>query len=247
MNQLTLQQALPGRPIRFYASTGSTMRDAHDWLSANPHLANGALIVADEQRTGRGRLQRTWLTPPGTAIAISLILRGTIHATMLGAVAIAEGITAHTGLAATLKYPNDVQINGRKVAGILAESVWQGDQHLATILGMGINIAIDFSQTELAESATSLNHHLPHPVDRVALIAAIIAQIDHWQRQPDALFTAWQSRLTTLGQAITVHTDGQAIAGVADSVDRDGALWLRLPDGTRQRFLAADVSLRGDA
>jgi len=240
MNQATLQPLLTPRPVRFYASTASTMSDAEQWLMANPYVAHGAVVVADEQRQGRGRLQRGWLTPPKTALAMSIILRHGQHPTLCGALAVLQAIESLTALTGQLKFPNDVLIDGKKVAGILAT---QSSTHPdVTILGMGVNVAVDFSDSDLADKATSINHHLEAPIDRQALLHKILQGVDRWCQAADVM-PQWKARLNTLGQFVTVYSHDRQVQGWADDVNADGALVVRLVDGTVETFLAGDVSL----
>lgn len=246
------------RPHRYFKSTLSTMTDARAWLAENP--PTGAVVFADEQRAGKGRMGRTWLTPPESAIAMSVIIReewAISVLTMLGAVAVAEVLSDYCD-EVNLKWANDVQIGSRKVAGILAESQWGENNHfMGAILGLGVNLTVDFSGTELAESATSLAHHTPSELRRFAIGAAILGRIDHWLNAlrifqaspyqglaPSPLFLAWQARLSTLGQEVTIYVGDQLIRGRAIGVESNGALILALPDGSQRRFMAGDVSLR---
>jgi BirA family biotin operon repressor/biotin-[acetyl-CoA-carboxylase] ligase len=254
MNTETLRQALGQRPFRYFTSTISTMLDAQRWLSER--APDGAVVIADEQTQGKGRLRRGWITPPGSSIAMSVILRGHTHpgqATMLGAVAAAEALDAY--VSTNLKWPNDVQIAGKKVCGVLAESVWDSKGLAGIVLGIGINIALDFSGTELAEKATSLADHADCAIERPELIAALLDRVDHWRAvlqthsssqygglTDSPLFQAWKARLVTLGQSVTVQNQAAAFSGIAVDVDSDGALLIDL-GGQVQRFLAGDVTL----
>lgn len=259
MNQATLQAALGSRPLRYFESVGSTMQAALDWLNEQPDLPSGAVVIADEQTQGRGRLARHWLTPAGTAIAMSLILRGELplqHCTMLGTVAVADVVDEYVPHEVGLRWSNDVMIGGKKVSGVLAEAIWEGDRLLAIILGIGVNVAVDFSGTVLESYATSVMNHTTRPLDRTELIAAILRRIEFWlaswrahhhnPQQPAApspLFLEWRRRLITLGQAVTVYSGQTAVEGIAVEVDGDGALLVETAEGERRRFLAADVSL----
>ena len=262
MDEQNLQKYLGNRPFRFYASTESTMLDAVRWLDENPELPTGAVIIADEQRQGKGRLKRGWLTPPGTAVAMSVIFRGEIppeQLPILGGMAVAETLDSYAEDVA-LKWPNDVMIAGKKVCGVLAESLWEGDHMRASILGMGINISVDFSATELDSKATSLIEYMPEnsSIDRAAIIAAVLNRMDAWLMlleaharsqyagiAPSPLYLAWKKRLITLGQDVQVSTESETIAGKALDVDSDGALIVQLADGEKRRFLAGDVTLSG--
>jgi BirA family biotin operon repressor/biotin-[acetyl-CoA-carboxylase] ligase len=259
MNPLDLQHALGVRPFRYFDSTDSTMLDAQNWLAENPDLPSGAVVIADEQRQGRGRLGRGWLTPPGTAIAMSLILRAEYppqQMTILGAMGVAETLDTYLPQQSTLKWPNDVLLNGKKVCGVLAELVWEGNKLIASVIGMGINVAVDFRGSPLEHTATSLADHLTQPIDRVQLITGVLGHIDHWLAilqthytnpyaalMPSPLHSAWKARLGTLGKSIQLQDGETTFSGIALDVDDDGALRVQLDDGSIHRFWAGDVTL----
>lgn len=246
LSQDRLETKLAGRAVRFFPQIGSTNDFARRWLSDG--AASGALVVTDEQVTGRGRLGRQWLTPPGTAIAASLILRPQRDAfpqmTMLGALAVAEMLDGLGLSGVSIKWPNDVRIEGRKVCGVLVEATWQGDQLLGVVLGMGINVRVDFSDTPLADTAASIEPALGQRVDRADILAALLARIDHWLPQlgTEALFIAWKSRLDSLGQTITIKRPHGDLSGVAEAVEADGTLCLRAADGVLHRVVAGDIT-----
>jgi BirA family transcriptional regulator, biotin operon repressor / biotin---[acetyl-CoA-carboxylase] ligase len=243
-----LHTLLAPRPLRFFEQVDSTNDVARAWL--NEGVASGAVVIADEQHKGRGRMGRTWHTPPGVALAISMILKPPVNTlsqvSMLGALAIAE-LCEYTGLDQVgIKWPNDVQVNGRKVSGVLPEAVWDGDQLLGVILGMGINIRLDFADTELADTAVSIEPALGKPVDRAELAAYLLERVDFWFAklgQP-TLFSAWKKRLTTLGNTVTVTHLNSTLHGVAEAVDESGALLIKIADGTQQWVRAGDIALQ---
>lgn len=244
MDQAILQTLLPNRPIRYFASTDSTMTQAKRWLSEPLYLPSGALVVADEQLAGRGRLGRTWLTPPASALAISLILRGAykpMDFTMAGALAVAEAIEPFAAGQVGIKWPNDVLIDGKKVSGILTEGLWEGEALSVAIVGIGVNLTVDFAGTPVEATATSLHHHTALPIDRGVLLATIVTGVERWI-QAENRFATWQARLVTLGQAVTVSDGaGQRYSGMAKAVQPDGALLVTLPDGNEKPFWAGEV------
>lgn len=244
LSQETLQEILRPRPVRYFASTDSTNTEATRWFTELPLIASGAVVVADEQTAGRGRYDRQWLTPPGSAIAMSVILRTkrpTQNVTMIGSVAVAEVLESLVSGRVGIKWPNDVLIEGKKVCGILAEAVWQQQKLAAVVLGIGINLRVDFSGVELPYIPTNLNDHLPAPIPRAQLIRAILDKIDVWMEQPaDALHLAWKTRLVTLHQQVTME---RGVTGEAVDVDKDGALLVQTADGKIERFLAGDVNM----
>jgi BirA family biotin operon repressor/biotin-[acetyl-CoA-carboxylase] ligase len=216
-----------------------------------------ALVAADEQLAGRGRQGRSWYTPPGTALAFSLLTRPAISArqamrlTMLAGLAAVEGIEWASGLRLDLKWPNDVVFHGHqrwwKVGGVLTECAFQSEYLAHAVVGIGLNVNVDFSQqVELREIATSLMHLAGRELDRWAVLKAVVAAwIDRYAGLADAdrLREAWAARLINLRRSIRVDLNGQISEGYAEGVDDDGALLLRTDNGRVQRLLSGDVTL----
>lgn len=247
LTETTVLAALAPRPARFYPQIGSTNDVAMEWLSHG--ASNGSVVIADEQVKGRGRLGRTWHTPPGTALIVSVILHPDAthlqQLTMLGALAICDMLD-HLGIEqVSIKWPNDVQVNGKKVSGVLPEVHWEGTRLAGVVLGIGINVRTDFSATDLAHHATSIEPALGRPVQRLDLLKDLLARIDYWFARlgTDALFENWQRRLITLGQTVHVESQGRLVNGVAHSVDSSGALMVTGDEGRLHRILAGDVGL----
>lgn len=237
-----VQRRLLPREIRFFKTIDSTNDVALDWLRAG--AAVGSAVIADEQLKGRGRLGRTWHTPPGVALALSLVLRPSIaqvsQITMLGALAIYDTLAAVGVKDLGIKWPNDVQVNGRKICGVLPEAAWDDDHLLGVALGLGVNVRVDFTGTELESSAVSLEPVLGRQVNRLDLLASLLENADSWYARlgTTALFHTWKSRLTMLGHAVVVGN----VHGLAESVDTDGALLVRDATGAIRRVLAGDVA-----
>lgn len=245
-----IRSFLGDRPFRFFQTIGSTNDVARKWLEEDQTLPSGALVLADEQTSGRGRMGRVWKTPPRQALAVSLILRPKIdpshlqRITMMGGLAVVEAISELLEAdVAQLKWPNDVQINGHKVCGILAEAVWFGNILQAVILGMGINVNVAFSGTELAEIATSIQDHTSETVNRFDLLQILINRLDYWFEHinDSILVDSWRERLITLGQHVKIHTQHQHIVGIAKDVDNLGALVVVDDEGHQHRVLVGDV------
>lgn len=240
-----LAAALGARPLRYEDSVDSTNDLAMGWLRAG--AAAGSVVIADEQRRGRGRMGRVWHTPPGVALAVSVILKPPPHYQhrigMLGAVAVAE-LVEHLGIADVgIKWPNDVQIAGRKVCGILPEAVWEGQRLPGVVLGMGVNVRVEFDD-ELATKAASIEPELGRAVDRTALAAFLLGRVDYWAAHvhEDSLHNTWRGRLNMLGRQVQVTDGAGSVAqGLAQDVDEHGALLLRVADGSLQRVLAGDI------
>lgn len=244
-----------GRPARFFPTIDSTNDVAH--AEAATGAPDGLLVIADEQTAGRGRLERRWWAPPGTCLLLSLLLRPAIplhrtgQLTMCLGLGAAEGIERVTGLAIQLKWPNDLLLHGRKLGGMLTELRAAGERLDYAVLGIGINVNFELGHhlqpaaSELAETAISLQMALGRPVDRLALLAAILARTEAWYEgmlagaSPHA---AWADRLATLGQRVRVTLPQDTLEGVATGVMPEGALILRDDDGHERQVWSGDVS-----
>ena len=239
LTQEALAQVLKARPFKFFPQVASTQDVALEWLREGAEA--GSVVIADEQLAGRGRQGRTWYTPPGVALAVSLILRPPVktlpQVTMLGALSIAMMLEKLDAEAVTIKWPNDVRLQGRKVSGVLPEAVWEGDKLVGVALGMGINVRNTFMGTELEQVAISIEEAMNVTYDRVELVQRLLTELDYWTLGTSQLFEAWRMRLDTIGQHITVN----GISGKAETVDMTGALMVR--DATNQvhRVVAGDV------
>jgi BirA family biotin operon repressor/biotin-[acetyl-CoA-carboxylase] ligase len=255
-----LRLALGARPFRYLPQVTSTNDIALDWADA----PSGAVVVTEEQTAGRGRFGRAWIAPSGSALLFSVVLRPRIdqsrvsRLTMVGAVAIAETLASLPAMVIDLvglKWPNDVNIAGRKVAGILPELIWEGDELKVAVLGIGLNVRNDFSGTPLEAQATSIERETGATVDRADLLSRVLSRIDYWIGRLDehSLLGTWRAWLTTIGQQVKVRTlnlggakdaTTEVISGLAEDVDEEGALVLRLDDGTTRLIAAGEVSLR---
>lgn len=240
LSESRLHSLLPGAPLRFYESVGSSNDLALAWLREG--APQGAAIIADEQRTGRGRKGRTWYTPPGVALAISYILRpqpeDIARVTLMGAVAVAELCEQVAAPGVGIKWPNDVQIDGRKVCGVLPEAVWDGQRLLGVVLGIGVNIRVLFDDV-LLQTAINLEDAAGQKLDRSEMAAFLLSRLAYWSGRLSSadLMAAWRERLTTVGQTVRV----EGLEGVVQSVGDDGALILQTPDGKQHRIMAGDV------
>jgi len=215
--------------------TGSTNDEALAWASAGaPHLS---LVTANEQTAGRGRGGRTWITPPGTALAFSLILRAvgpgpsSGRLAGLGAMAAADACEV-LGLQPEIKWPNDVMLNGRKVAGVLVESRWNGDQLEASVIGVGMNVLAGSAPIDaiVSHPATSLEDILSAKPDRVQVLRLTVEALLKWlpKMQGAAFLQAWENRLAFRGQLVRLARDGmQDIRGTLEGLEHDGSLRLQ--------------------
>lgn len=239
------QAALANRlkhPFRYFDAADSTNDIAMQWLHDNAQ--SGSAIIADEQRKGRGRKGRVWHTPAGVALALSVILRPPTEfanrISMIGALAVYDLCTSVGVQNVGIKWANDVQINGKKVSGILPEAAWDNGNLRGVVLGMGVNVRVQF-EGELEQTATNLETEAGKSLERVELIATLLDRIDYWMERiaSDEVFETWQLRLNTIGQQVEV----EGIVGQAQAVDVSGALLITVADGSIKRVLAGDVSL----
>jgi BirA family transcriptional regulator, biotin operon repressor / biotin---[acetyl-CoA-carboxylase] ligase len=243
-NLQIIRDHLAPRPVRYFESIGSTNDEARNWLREGAPA--DAVVIADQQTKGRGRMGRVWQTPPGAALAVSVILHTPVEqlhqVSMIGALAISD-VALGLGLSeVSIKWPNDVLVNGRKVSGVLPESHWDGDKLLGVVLGMGINVSVDFTGTELEDKAISLETAIGKALNRLDLLANLLTAVDQWQASP-ALFDTWKRRLVTLGQIVAVNTPNGTLHGLAETVDEHGVLILHNDQGELQRVIAGDIAL----
>lgn len=242
--QELLQYALAPRAVVYEPRTGSTNDDAIHWLLEG--APEGAVVIADEQTKGRGRLGRQWVAPPGGALLLSVILRPPrellTRMSMVGALAVTDMIESYDVTGVDIKWPNDVRIGGRKVSGVLPEAAWEGDRLLGVALGIGVNLNIDFTNAPFPQPATSLGTVLDTQVNRVEALKRLLRRIDHWAQRigDDGLFAAWHVRLG-LGMRATVQQSDSVLVGIAEDAEPDGTLLLRTDDGVLHRVRAGDL------
>ena len=242
-----------GRPVLFFERIGSTNDAAHE--AARGGAQDGLLVVADEQTAGRGRLGRSWWAPRGTCLLMSLVLRPGLPLALAGQLTMClglgavEGIAAQTGVAADLKWPNDLLLAGRKLGGMLTELHTAGGQLSYAVLGLGLNVNASFDQTAapetLAETATSLMASTGSEIDRLALLSAILQHTEAWYdrtRRGESPHEAWARRLDTLNRRVSVSMVTRRLEGVAAGVTPEGALRVRDDEGTIHTVWSGDVT-----
>jgi BirA family transcriptional regulator, biotin operon repressor / biotin---[acetyl-CoA-carboxylase] ligase len=243
-----------GRDIRVFQETTST-NDVVDKL-ARDGVPEGAVVFAESQTRGRGRLGRKWISPAGKGLWFSVLLRPKLHPlastqlTVAAGAALARAIELATRLRPEIKWPNDVLLDGRKVAGILMEMGAEMDRVQFITLGIGVDVNLQASEfpAELRKIATSLRIQSGKPVNRADLAARLLAELDQdYARICNGQFSAvadeWQERCTTLGRNVTIHTGTRRIHGRAESLDPDGALLIRTEHGHLERIIGGDVTL----
>jgi len=210
----------------------------------------GSVVAANAQTSGRGRLGRRWASPPGAGVYASVILRPAVDVvpliTIAAGVAVADGVHAASGVSPRVKWPNDVYIGSRKLAGVLAEagSAGHGVQHV--ILGFGVNLLTAAYPPDVAARATSIESELGRPSDRGLVLAECLASLaDRYaalQRgDHQAVVDAWRARAAdSLGRRDEWEADGATRRGVAEDIDARGALLVRV-DGDVVRVISGEV------
>ena len=239
--------------FRYYDTLGSTNDEALAWASKGaPDLS---LIVADEQTSGRGRMNRKWFTPPHSALAMSLILRPMpterahpSRMTGLLALSLTESLL-ELGLNPQIKWPNDVLLADRKVAGILVESSWTGEKLDALVLGMGVNVlkASVPPANQLLFPATSIETELGYPIERAELLNSILSSVLEWRPNlwTEAFLNAWEEKLAFRGQQVQVEErSGKTLIGELLGLETDGSLRLRDEHGKSVTVHSGEVHLR---
>ena len=243
-----------GEPNYYFAETTSTndVAAAH----AERNAPEGATVIASAQTSGRGRLGRAWYSPAGAGLYLSVIFRSPRAApflTLLGGVAVADGIRAATGLPLEIKWPNDVvtpRVHGpgrrRKIAGILAEASSSADGFQHVVLGIGINLHPVAYPPELADRASSIETELGRPVDAGAVLAEVLAQLAGELPALSAgdaasLLARWRALAPSArGETVECETPSGRVNGVSAGVADDGALLVRV-GGRVERIVAGEV------
>lgn len=249
--QARLRTRYVGRRFSYYEHLPSTQDAARQ--EAEHGALEGTTILADQQTAGRGRLGREWVSPPGASLYFSVVLRPAAeHLRALGMIwpmAICQAVGEVTGLPARVKWPNDVLIGPRKLAGVLIDSEFSGDQVDYAISGIGLNVNLDMSANEeIREIATSISAELGREVSREEMLATLLhrfEQLYEAARRGQPVHLGWKAHLDILGRPIRVRSREGVEQGIAEDVEPDGTLILRREDGSRVRIEAGEVTLKG--
>ncbi|MCH7714412.1 MAG: biotin--[acetyl-CoA-carboxylase] ligase [Chloroflexi bacterium] len=240
-----------GKRLVFFQEVSSTMDEAA--RLAREGAADGTVVVAETQTAGRGRFGRNWVSPGGN-IYMSVVFRPSLDAlpflSLLAGVATVQTIRKTTGLSPKIKWPNDVMLDGKKVSGNLVESVMVGEAVCYAVLGIGLNVALDPSQSEeTAGIATSLEAAAGNPLMREEILRQLLQDLDSLYLklcQGQTPLEPWRAMLETLGQRVQVTWRNDIYSGLAEGIDPLGNLQLRLEDGRLLTMTAGDVTLRTD-
>ncbi|MFY0523282.1 biotin--[acetyl-CoA-carboxylase] ligase [Archangium gephyra] len=240
-----------GQTLHFHDSLPSTNQAA--FRLASDGAEHGEVVITEQQTAGKGRRGRTWVSPHGLNLYFSAILRPELppqrapELTLVAAVALAEALR-EADAEALIKWPNDVQIGGRKVAGILTELSAEPERVHFVVLGIGVNLNAgpeDFPP-EVASTATSLSQALGRRINRALFTTALWGRLEEWldlhhEVGFDPVRQRWKELSATLRQEVLVRTGQSELRGVAEDIDESGALMVRTAGGSLERVLAGDV------
>ena len=241
-----------GRKIHSYAELESTNDEAH--RLADDGALHGEVVIADVQTKGRGRRGRTWVSPKGKAVTMSIVLRPSLpparapEITLVAAVAVCEAARELGAASARIKWPNDIECRGRKLAGVLTELRAETDRVRHAVLGLGFNVSMemhDFPQ-ELRAAATSLLVETGERTPRPVVCARLLEHLEEWLSLHETegfgpVRDRWRELSSTLGRTVRVTGEGDPVEGTAADLDEDGALILRATSGQLVRVVAGDV------
>jgi BirA family biotin operon repressor/biotin-[acetyl-CoA-carboxylase] ligase len=241
-----LKGRVVGGKVLAYDSLPSTMDRARE--AAREGAPEGTVVIAGEQTAGRGRQGRSWLSPRG-GLALSVIFRPDLRhlpgMVMISALSVKRTIRETTGLAAGIKWPNDILLNGRKVCGILVENELRAGGVSFSVAGIGLNVAVDTqAHPEIAAIATSLEKEAGRAVGLGEVAGELLEQLDILYsdlRAGRSIFEEWRDSLVTLGHRVRIEHGASPEEGLAEGVTPEGALLVRRADGTQATVLAGDA------
>ncbi|MCE7792146.1 biotin--[Salipaludibacillus sp. CUR1] len=222
---------------------------------ANEGVSEGTVVVADEQTGGKGRLGRVWDSEKGSGVWMSLVLKPQIdfrkapQLTLLTAVAVTRAIESVSGLPLSIKWPNDLLVNGKKLCGILTEMQADPDRVQSVIIGIGLNVNHGAFPEDLSEIATSMNIEAGKPFNRAEVIAAILNEFSWLYRtylsQGFSLIKPlWEAHAVSIGKKIVARSTAGTTEGYALGIDGEGVLLLQDNQGETHRIYSADIELK---
>lgn len=252
-SQLSEDQII-GNQIRVFRKTASTNQLVDQiGLAGEPE---GLVIFAESQTQGRGRLGRQWISPPNKGLWFSVLLRPALRPpqmtqlTVIAATALARAIRETTPLIPEIKWPNDILINGKKVAGVLTEMSAEPDRVLHAVIGIGLDVNLDEEDfpDDLKSLATSLRLECGKPILRSRLAVHLLKALDDdYRRVREGQFKMvseeWESQCITLQKRVRIHQMDRVIDGYAESLDGEGALMVRTDSGLLERITGGDVTI----
>jgi len=248
-----------GKEVLFFDELDSTNTKASKL--AREGVVEGTVVIAESQSKGRGRIERSWYSPPGANIYTSIILRpklppqATQTITLVSAVALAEAIEETAGVRPSLKWPNDILVGGKKVAGILTEMSSESDRVKHIIIGIGINVNIEVTDLPggLRYPASSLKHESGSKIDRTELVRNLYSRLEKWYKillsdGSEEIVETWREYFTFVGKEIRIEgyrgigAEPVITEGICLGIDSDGALLIKERSGAIERVVAGDMT-----
>ena len=244
-----------GQEVYYYNITDSTnIRAKQLGDEGAPH---GTLVTADQQSAGRGRRGRGWESPPGCSVYMSILLRPDIPPvkapmlTLVMALSVAGSLKDCTGLDVQIKWPNDIILNGKKLVGILTEMSTEIDYINHVVIGVGINVNMEYLPEEIQDKATSLRLETGHVVRRSELIASTMKQFERYyglfleSRNLESMREEYNRLLVNRGKEVRILGGKEEYNAVALGINSEGELLVRREDGSEEAVFAGEVSVRG--
>ncbi len=247
-----LKTKVIGKEIHLFSEISSTNTLAMEMASRG--APEGAVVIAETQTGGKGRLGRKWISPKGN-LYFSVILRPDVPlhkaplSTLIGAVAVASAIRTVCQLHAAIKWPNDVLLSGKKVSGLLTEMSAEQDRIRHIVLGIGVDVNMDpeVLPSDIRTTTTTLMSETGRKVSRTALLREILRELDHWYQvllhDPADVLKEWEKLNMTIGNRIAVSGAGEIFEGSAQGIDAEGRLIVKLDEGTARTVAAGDVTI----
>jgi len=250
--QSGLKTKVMGKEIHLFPAVASTNILAMEMASAG--APEGTVVLAETQTGGKGRLGRKWISPMGN-LYVSVILRPDIPIhkapliTLTGAVAVASAIRKQSDIQAAIKWPNDIYVNGKKVAGLLTEMSAEQDRIRHIVLGIGVDVNMELAELppDVRELTTTLAQEVGARINRTALLQHVLRDLEHWYQKflvADAdVLSEWTKFNMTIGNRVTVSGMGRIQEGLAQGIDSEGRLLVRHDDGSIHIIAAGDVTI----
>ncbi len=247
-----LKTTVVGKEIHLYHEVASTNTLAMEMAAQGAQ--EGAVVIAETQTGGKGRLGRKWISPKGN-LYLSVVLRPAVPAhraplvTLMGAVAVASAARSQYGVQASIKWPNDVLISGRKVAGLLTEMSAEQDRIKHIVLGIGVDVNMNTAELpeEIRSRTTTLAAEAGRRIDRNDLLRQILSALDHqyqiFLKNDVDVIREWETLNMTTGSRVAVSGLGETITGLAHGIDREGRLIIMLDGGGIRAVAAGDVTI----
>lgn len=241
-----------GREILFYPIVDSTNITAFEKA---PNFKEGIVILADSQLKGKGRLGRTWVSPPGLNIYMSIVLKPLIELkdatliTIMAAVSCSIALRKISGLEITIKWPNDLIFQNRKIGGILTELKSELKKIVFVVLGIGINVNADLKDfpEDVRNIATSLKNETKKSFSRTEILIDLLNELNKWylilMSDQRIVIDKWKELSSTIGKKVKIITSQEILEGIAEDIDEKGALILKLPLGEQKKIISGDLTI----